>query len=86
MYLSASFEYLCYGYAVYSFSVHRDRLYTSESDVYRRHIMTYKDGPRAERVKYWTTVPLNEWKLLTIFLISDQIFAILADTNCTLNG
>ena len=28
-----------------------DRLYTSESDVYRRQIMTYKDGPRAERFK-----------------------------------
>ena len=28
-----------------------DRLYTSESDVYRRQILTYKDAPRAERVK-----------------------------------
>ena len=28
-----------------------DRLYTSESDVYRRQIPTAKDGPRAERVK-----------------------------------
>ena len=28
-----------------------DRLYTSKSDVYRRQILTYKDGPRAERVK-----------------------------------
>ena len=27
-----------------------DRLYTSESDVYRRQILTYKDGTRAERV------------------------------------
>ena len=26
------------------------RLYTSESDVYRRQILTYKEGPRAERV------------------------------------
>ena len=26
------------------------RLYTSESDVYRRQILTYKDGPRAERL------------------------------------
>ena len=25
-------------------------LYTSESDVYRRQNLTYKDGPRAERV------------------------------------
>ena len=22
-----------------------DRIYTSESDIYRRHILTYKDGP-----------------------------------------
>ena len=26
-------------------------LYTSESDVCRRQILTYKDGPRTERVK-----------------------------------
>ena len=31
-------------------SAHAD-LYTSESDVYRRLILTYKDGPRAERVE-----------------------------------
>ena len=29
-----------------------DRLYTIESDLYRRQTLTYKDGPRAERVKY----------------------------------
>ena len=29
----------------------RDRLYTSESDVCRRQIVTYKDGPRPERAK-----------------------------------
>ena len=28
-----------------------DRFYTSESDVYRRQILTYKDGPRTEGVK-----------------------------------
>ena len=27
------------------------RLHTSDSDVYRRQILTYKDGSRAERVK-----------------------------------
>ena len=27
-----------------------DRLYTSESDVQRRQILTYKDGPRAKKV------------------------------------
>ena len=31
-----------------------DRLYTSESDVYRRQNLTYKDGPRAERVSQLT--------------------------------
>ena len=29
----------------------RRHLNTSESDVYRRQIMTYKDGPRFERIK-----------------------------------
>ena len=29
-----------------------DRLYTSESDVYSRQILKYKDGPRTERAKY----------------------------------
>ena len=28
-----------------------DRLYTSESDVCRRQILTYKDDPRTERMK-----------------------------------
>ena len=27
----------------------RDRIYTSESDVCRRQIQTYKDGPRSEK-------------------------------------
>ena len=29
-----------------------NRLYTSESDVYRRQILMYKDGPSAERENY----------------------------------
>ena len=29
-----------------------DRLYTSESDVFRRQIPTYKDGPRAVKVTH----------------------------------
>ena len=29
----------------------RDRLYTSKSDVYRRQILTYDDGPLIEKVK-----------------------------------
>ena len=49
-----SFEYLCHGsttiITIQIISV-RDRLYTSESDVHRRQILTYKDGPRAERLK-----------------------------------
>ena len=28
-----------------------DRLYTSESDFYKRQILTYKDGPHAKSVK-----------------------------------
>ena len=32
-----------------------DRLYTSEFDVCRRQIVTYINGPRAERVKALTT-------------------------------
>ena len=28
-----------------------DRLYTSESDVNRRQILTYKDGPRTEGMR-----------------------------------
>ena len=31
-----------------------DRLYTSESDVYRRQILTYKDGPSTERCTGYT--------------------------------
>ena len=37
--------------AVYYPFQRRDRLYTSESDVCRRQILTYKDGPRTERVE-----------------------------------
>ena len=53
MALTGLFEYSCY---VSTTIIHililsvRGRLYTSEPDVYRRQIMTYKDGPRAERV------------------------------------
>ena len=36
---------------IFQFFQCEDRLDTSESDVYRRQILTYKDGPRAERVK-----------------------------------
>ena len=30
---------------------YEDRLYTSEYDVYRRQIVTYKDDPRTERIE-----------------------------------
>ena len=43
-----------------------DRLYTSESDVYRRQILSYKDGPRAERVKTHKT-SLFEYTVLRCF-------------------
>ena len=51
--LFASFEYFCYG----SMSIINilpfqggDRLWTPESDVYRRQILTSKVGHRTERV------------------------------------
>ena len=70
--LSESFKYICYGSAAIRnmliFSA-RDRLYTSGSDVYRRQILTYKDGPRTERVK-----PLSyRYAYLTLFLPSTTI-------------
>ena len=50
-----------------------DRLYTSESDVYRRQILTYKDGPRTERVEdSYLIRPLS-----TIVTISTQTVLIL---------
>ena len=60
--LSASFEYAHYinillfrcGYS----------LYTSESDVCRRQILTYKDGPRAERV--------NEMFEVDMYMLNQQ--------------
>ena len=36
---------------IFAFFHYGDSLYTSESDVYRRQILTYKDGPRTERFK-----------------------------------
>ena len=35
---------------IFAFFQRGDDFYTSESDVYRRQILTYKDGPRTERV------------------------------------
>ena len=40
---------------IFSFFQCGDRLYTSEFDVYRRQILTYKDGPSAERVEPYRT-------------------------------
>ena len=52
--LSASFKYLCYGCTVIIniliISLRRPH-YISESDVYTHHILTYRDGARAEKVK-----------------------------------
>ena len=36
--------------------IHLRRLYTSESDVSKRLILTYKDGPRAEGIKTFLMV------------------------------
>ena len=52
--LSDSFKYLCYESTAIRnilLSQCRGRLYTSESDVYRRQILTYKDGPRAVKIQ-----------------------------------
>ena len=40
-----------------------DRLYTSESDVCRRQILTYKDGPRTERIKIFLMAADPEIKM-----------------------
>ena len=59
--LSDSFEYLCYGSTaiinIVTLSV-RDRLYTSESDVYRWQALMTKVDPRTVRAKL-TFTPLN---------------------------
>ena len=62
-----TFEYLCYRSSAANTNILilsvRGRLYTSECDVWRRHILTYEDGPRTERVsrhsmlsQCWTSV------------------------------
>ena len=43
-----------------------DRLYTSESDVYRRQILTYKVDPRAERVNTLLVSGIHTRRLLNI--------------------
>ena len=52
--LSTSFEYLCYGSTAIINTINLfqcwDRFYKSESDIYRRQILTHKDGSRTERV------------------------------------
>ena len=37
-------------------NINPSRIYTSESDVCRRQILTYKDGPRTERIKIFLMV------------------------------
>ena len=41
-----------------------DRLYTSESDVYRRQILTYKDGPRAARVNKTVNIKTRDVQIM----------------------
>ena len=58
--INGSFSSFCviwismvYGlYKYFNILQHGDRFYTSESDVYKRQIMTSKDGPRASRNAY----------------------------------
>ena len=64
--VSASFEYLCYGStAIINILLlqHGDRLYTSDSGVFRRQILTSKVDPRAVGVKSYIT----ENKMLPIW-------------------
>ena len=60
--LSALFEYryLCYEpTAIIHYVIISVHLQTSEYDVYRRQILTYKDGPRAE--SYMNPAMKNLW-------------------------
>ena len=64
--LSASVEFLCYGCTniinlVYLFSAGTVFI-RSESDVYRRQILTDRDGPRAERVNHCPVVYIDVFK------------------------
>ena len=57
------------GIRIFQFFQREYRLYTSESDVYRRQILAYKDGRRAERVKQYCSRSANcSWatEVLTI--------------------
>ena len=51
----------------------RGRLYTSEYDVYRRQILTYKDGPRTERVKLCVTTATQKQLLILFFKLRPNI-------------
>ena len=56
--LSASFEYLCYGStAISNILLFQcgDRLYTSESDVCRRQILTSNVGPALRELNQYDT-------------------------------
>ena len=77
-----SFEYVWYGSTVNFFQC-GDRLYASESDVYRRQVLTYKDGPRAVRVKP-TLAKAEQNKLSRILwhsmALTSNVFTELANT------
>ena len=65
--LSASFEYLCYAStAIRIILILSVRLYTLESDVGRRQILKYKDGPRTERVKLCLATTIHNFKWVNI--------------------
>ena len=49
-----------------------DRLYSSESDVYRRQILTYKEGPRTERVNMQPLQPLFSYVIHVLSSVIDH--------------
>ena len=59
---------------IFKFFQCRDRLYTSESAVHRRQILTYKDGPHTERVKYTIllTAPIYASNYLLLVTHNDK--------------
>ena len=44
----------------FTFEMKHDRHYAPESDVYRRQILTYKDGPRTE----WAELSVRTWNVV----------------------
>ena len=62
-----SFHFSVRSLRIFQFFQRWHRLQTLESDVYRRQILTYKDGPRTERVKHPTSTTDDQPHSSTIF-------------------